>query len=54
MDASSYQMGKLRHKKISVTGSSHCGSGVMNPTGIHEGTGLIPGPAQWVKDLAWL
>ena len=23
----------------------------MNPTGIHEDAGLIPGP-QWVKDLA--
>ena len=25
-------------------GSSHCGSVIMNPTTIHEGTGLIPGP----------
>ena len=32
--------------------SSHCGSGVMNPTSIHEDVGLIPGPAKWVKDLA--
>ena len=31
-------------------GSSHCGSAVMNTTSIHEEAGLIPGPAQWVKD----
>ena len=35
-------------------GSSHCGSVVMNPTTVHEDAGLIPGPTQWVKDLALL
>ena len=36
--------------------SSHCGSTVTYPTSIHDGTGFIPGPIQWVKDqaLLWL
>ena len=38
------------------TGSSCCGSVVMNPASIREGVGLIPGLPQWVKDpaLLWL
>ena len=38
--------------KNALSGSSWCGSVVTNPTSIHEETGLIPGLAQWVKDLA--
>ena len=34
--------------------SSYCGSVVTNPTNIHEDAGLIPDPAQWVKDQALL
>ena len=38
--------------KMTVLGSSHRGAVEMNPTSNHEGAGLIPGLAQWVKDLA--
>ena len=31
-----------------------CGSAEMNLTNIREGTGLIPGLTQWVKDQALL
>ena len=35
--------------------SSRCGSAVMNLASIHDDAGLIPGPAQWVRDpvLLW-
>ena len=35
----------------SILGRSHCGSAVTNLSRIHEDEGLIPGLAQWVKDL---
>ena len=37
--------------KKSFWRSSYCGSVEMNLTSIYEDEGLIPGPAQWVKDL---
>ena len=37
---------------LKIGGSSHCGAAEMNPTCAHEDAGLIPGLAQWVKDLA--
>ena len=42
--------------RTSLFWGSHCGSVVTNPASIHEDTGSIPGPAQWVKDpaLLWL
>lgn len=33
-------------------GSSHCGAVETNPTSIQEDTGLIPGLAHQIKDLA--
>ena len=33
-----------------ILGSSRCGAVEMNPTGIHEDAGLIPGLTQWVEE----
>ena len=43
---------KKKKKGRKLSGISHCGSVMTNPTSIHEDVGLIPGPAQWVKDPA--
>ena len=39
---------------MKICRSSHRGSEVRNLTSIHEDPGLIPGPAQWVKDPSLL
>ena len=40
------------HNNQDSVGSSCRGAAEMNPTRNHEVMGLIPGLAQWVKDLA--
>ena len=40
--------------KICAIWSSRRGSVEMNPTGIHEDANLIPGLAQWIKELVLL
>ena len=42
---------KKKKKKVRVPVMDQ-GSGVMNPTSVHENAGLIPGLTHWVKDLA--
>ena len=43
-----------REDKSRVGWSSNCGAAETNPTRNHEVIGLIPGLAQWVRDLALL
>ena len=42
------------HHKTATTGVSIVAQQVNNPTNVHEDMVLIPGLAQWVKDLALL
>ena len=42
----------LRTKKGMPGGVPIVAQQVKNPTNVHEDVGWIPGPAQWVKDLA--
>jgi len=40
-----------RYLRTACWRSSRCGAVETNPTRNHEVAGLIPGQAQWVKDL---
>ena len=46
------EMELIKFFKKQLNWSSHRGAAEMNLTRNHEVTGLIPGLAQWVKDLA--
>ena len=43
---------KLGLHEIPKEGVPFMAQQLMNPTRIHEDAGSIPGPAQWVRDLA--
>ena len=50
-----FHMPRVQPKKPTKTlGVSVMAQQLTNPTSIHEVLGLIPGLAQWVKDLAFL
>ena len=44
----------MSHKNFNFVGVPVVTNQKMNPISIHEDVGLIPGPAQWVMDLAFL
>ena len=46
------EFGKFPEYKINTYGVTFMGQWLMNPTRNYEVVALVPGLAQWVKDLA--